>query len=142
MAFTGELATAYRACLWSRLASRVLLPLATFAVVDDADLYAGVQTVDWLAHLDERRTLAVSFTVRTRSASWPASRRARTVLRAKTRWPPSTKGTSEVTTAILFMVLTRAARTSGPAYFSVSIALRLLLVWKMRSDRLSEAALP
>ena len=30
VAFSGDLAGAYRACLWSRLASRVLLPLARF----------------------------------------------------------------------------------------------------------------
>ena len=30
VAFAGTLATAYRACLWSRLASRILLTLARF----------------------------------------------------------------------------------------------------------------
>ncbi|MBU6249228.1 MAG: 23S rRNA (guanine(2445)-N(2))/(guanine(2069)-N(7))-methyltransferase, partial [Xanthomonadaceae bacterium] len=57
--FTGTLETAYRACLWSRLASRVLLPLAEFDAATDEALYAGVQSVDWSAHLSERATLAV-----------------------------------------------------------------------------------
>ena len=33
VSFTADLATAYRACLWSRLASRVLLPLSNFPLV-------------------------------------------------------------------------------------------------------------
>ncbi len=57
--FSGSLETAYRACLWSRLASRILLPLAEFAAVDDDALYAGVQTIDWSQHLAVHATLAV-----------------------------------------------------------------------------------
>jgi 23S rRNA (guanine2445-N2)-methyltransferase / 23S rRNA (guanine2069-N7)-methyltransferase len=57
--FTGTLQTAYRACLWSRLASRVLLPLAEFEAADDEALYAGVQAIDWSQHLAPHGTLAV-----------------------------------------------------------------------------------
>ena len=57
--FSGELATAYRACLWSRLASRILLPLAEFAAADDDALYAGVQSIDWRQHLAAHGTFAV-----------------------------------------------------------------------------------
>jgi 23S rRNA (guanine2445-N2)-methyltransferase / 23S rRNA (guanine2069-N7)-methyltransferase len=57
--FRGELEAGYTACLWSRLASRVLMPLAEF-VVDTADaLYAGVQSIDWSEHLDVAATFAV-----------------------------------------------------------------------------------
>jgi len=57
--FRGELEAGYTACLWSRLASRVLMPLAEFAV-DDADaLYPGVQAIDWSEHLDVDATFAV-----------------------------------------------------------------------------------
>lgn len=59
--FHGDLETAYRACLWSRVASRVLLPLATFPIPDAGALYEGVYSVDWTAHLDPDRTFAVSF---------------------------------------------------------------------------------
>ena len=34
IAFQGELELAYRACLWSRTASRIVLPLAEFAAAD------------------------------------------------------------------------------------------------------------
>src|SRR3546814_20275974 len=57
--FSGTLETAYRACLCSRLASRILLPLAEFDAADDEALYRGVQTIDWSAHLAAHGTFAV-----------------------------------------------------------------------------------
>ncbi|MHB8536244.1 MAG: bifunctional 23S rRNA (guanine(2069)-N(7))-methyltransferase RlmK/23S rRNA (guanine(2445)-N(2))-methyltransferase RlmL [Sulfuricaulis sp.] len=62
VAFTGTLATAYRACLWSRVASRILLPLAKFAAATPEALYQGVQTIAWKEHLAAEGTLAVDFT--------------------------------------------------------------------------------
>lgn len=59
VAFEGTLETGYRACLWSRLASRVLLPIHTFDAPDDASLYAAVSAVDWWQHLESDGTLAV-----------------------------------------------------------------------------------
>ena len=53
------LAEAYRICLHSRLASRVLWPLAEFAAADAPALYAGVQTVDWSTVLAADGSLAV-----------------------------------------------------------------------------------
>jgi len=61
--FRGTLETALRACLWSRLASRILLPLAEFEAADDAALYAGVQDIDWSEHLTADGTLAVDVTL-------------------------------------------------------------------------------
>ncbi len=55
----GSLAAAYRICLWSRLASRVLLPLAQFAAADPDHLYAGVQRIDWSEHMTADSTLAI-----------------------------------------------------------------------------------
>jgi 23S rRNA (guanine2445-N2)-methyltransferase / 23S rRNA (guanine2069-N7)-methyltransferase len=57
--FQGDLATAYRACLWSRLANRMLLFLAEFEAADDSALYHGVRAVDWREHLHSDGTLAV-----------------------------------------------------------------------------------
>ena len=57
--FDGPIAIAYRACLWSRLASRILLPIADFACADEEALYSGVQAIDWSAHLRADGTLAV-----------------------------------------------------------------------------------
>ena len=55
----GTLADAQRAVLWSRLASRVLWPIAEFDCADEHALYAGAAAVDWPAHLDAGLTLAV-----------------------------------------------------------------------------------
>lgn len=59
VAFAGPLAIAYRACLWSRLASRVLLPLARFPAPSPEALYAGVQAIPWDQHVAPDGTIAV-----------------------------------------------------------------------------------
>jgi len=59
VAFGDALEDAYRACLWSRVASRVLLPLSTFRAANAAALYDGVHAIDWTEHLQPTRTLAV-----------------------------------------------------------------------------------
>jgi 23S rRNA (guanine2445-N2)-methyltransferase / 23S rRNA (guanine2069-N7)-methyltransferase len=61
VAFEGPLALAYRACLWSRVASRILLPIASFPAADPEALYAGARAIDWVAHLAPEGTLAVDF---------------------------------------------------------------------------------
>nr|WP_298138392.1 bifunctional 23S rRNA (guanine(2069)-N(7))-methyltransferase RlmK/23S rRNA (guanine(2445)-N(2))-methyltransferase RlmL [uncultured Pseudomonas sp.] len=52
---------AYRLCLWSRLANRVLLVLKRFPVRDAESLYEGVLEVDWFEHLEPSGSLAVEF---------------------------------------------------------------------------------
>ncbi|HEY5997992.1 MAG TPA: THUMP domain-containing protein, partial [bacterium] len=61
VAFAGTLETAYRACLWSRLASRILLAIAPVAAADAAELYAAVRALPWEEHLAPDGTLAVDF---------------------------------------------------------------------------------
>lgn len=55
----GTLADAQRAVLWSRLASRVLWPLAEFDCPDEQALYDGAAAVPWHEHLREGDTVAV-----------------------------------------------------------------------------------
>lgn len=62
VAFTGPLHLAYRACLWSRIASRVLLRLSSFPASSTDDLYEGVYPLPWEDHLDPAGTLAVEVT--------------------------------------------------------------------------------
>ena len=57
--FAGELEVAYRAVLWSRVASRILLPLARFEAPTPQALYEGVGAIDWQAHVAPKRTIAV-----------------------------------------------------------------------------------
>jgi 23S rRNA (guanine2445-N2)-methyltransferase / 23S rRNA (guanine2069-N7)-methyltransferase len=61
VAFQGDLETAYRACLWSRTANRILLVLSSFEVKAQEDLYNGVQAIDWFEHINPDDTFAVSF---------------------------------------------------------------------------------
>ena len=63
VAFNGDLELAYRACLWSHVASRVLLNLARFPVPDGDALYAAVHELPWEEHLDPDGTLAVDATL-------------------------------------------------------------------------------
>jgi len=60
--FHGDLTTAYRVCLWSRIANRVLMPLAECVATDTDSLYEGVGTVPWREHIERGRTLAVDVT--------------------------------------------------------------------------------
>ena len=62
VAFAGSLETAYRACLWSRVAGRILLPLASGQAADGDELYATASGIDWGEHLGADDTLAVDFT--------------------------------------------------------------------------------
>lgn len=62
--FEGTLEAGYRACLWSRTANRVLMPLAEFSAPDPEALYAGVMEIPWAVHLEPNGTMAVDFTTR------------------------------------------------------------------------------
>lgn len=55
----GDLVDAQRAVLWSRVASRVLWPLADFECPDEHALYAGAAAVPWQQHMSTDMTLAV-----------------------------------------------------------------------------------
>ncbi len=59
--FAGTLADAYRVCLWSRVANRVLLSLGRCDASDPDALYAGALAIPWEEHLDPGGTFAVQF---------------------------------------------------------------------------------
>jgi 23S rRNA (guanine2445-N2)-methyltransferase / 23S rRNA (guanine2069-N7)-methyltransferase len=63
VSFEGPLTTGYRVCLWSRLASRVLLPLANFSAPSPDALYQGAFAIAWSEHLGPDYTLAVDAAV-------------------------------------------------------------------------------
>jgi 23S rRNA (guanine2445-N2)-methyltransferase / 23S rRNA (guanine2069-N7)-methyltransferase len=62
--FSGPLAVAYRACLESRVASRIFLVVAQFTAATDAQFYDAVRALDWRVHIDPARTLACDFSGR------------------------------------------------------------------------------
>ncbi|MCX8957418.1 bifunctional 23S rRNA (guanine(2069)-N(7))-methyltransferase RlmK/23S rRNA (guanine(2445)-N(2))-methyltransferase RlmL [Erwinia psidii] len=59
--YEGDDRLMYQSLLWSRLASRILLPLTECGVYSDLDLYLGVQAVDWPAMFGSDKTFAVHF---------------------------------------------------------------------------------
>lgn len=59
----GSLADAYRAGLGSRLATRLLMPLAEFSADDPDALYEGAKTVPWSDHMTNSQTLSVHASV-------------------------------------------------------------------------------
>ncbi len=60
--FTGSLLDAYRVCLWSRLANRVLMAIDQFDASTTDALYEGIKAIPWEAHIkDNESTLAVEF---------------------------------------------------------------------------------
>lgn len=59
--FEGSLEIAYRVCLWSRLANKVLLPLGSFTVNSQEELYDGARALSWQEHLSPTGTLLVDF---------------------------------------------------------------------------------
>ncbi len=59
--FSGDISMAYRACLWSRLANKILLPLANFEAGTQEELYDGVREIRWEEHLSPNGSLLVDF---------------------------------------------------------------------------------
>lgn len=59
--FSGDLTLAYRICLWSRLANRILLPLAKVDAKNADLLYKNIRKINWLEHLRPVDTLVIDF---------------------------------------------------------------------------------
>lgn len=55
----GNRETAYRICLWSRFAHRVLKPLGACSARDENELYRAASSIDWPAHFSPEKTIAV-----------------------------------------------------------------------------------
>jgi len=56
--FQGTLEVGYRACLWSRTATRVLLSLGSIDATSSKGIYEAVKRMDWREHLAPGATLA------------------------------------------------------------------------------------
>ncbi len=60
--FEGTLETAYRACLWSRTASRILMPLGNFPAGNARSACTKASAaIDWTQHVAPSGTLAIEF---------------------------------------------------------------------------------
>ncbi len=59
--FKADQETAYRCCLWSRLASRIIYVLSEFSVRDDLELYLGASAINWPSYFDASTRIVVDF---------------------------------------------------------------------------------
>ncbi|MEH6571090.1 MAG: bifunctional 23S rRNA (guanine(2069)-N(7))-methyltransferase RlmK/23S rRNA (guanine(2445)-N(2))-methyltransferase RlmL [Halioglobus sp.] len=59
--FEGPLAVGYRACLWSRLANRILLPVLTCEAPDADTLYRELSQVNWDSYFSVEQSFAIDF---------------------------------------------------------------------------------
>ena len=59
VACAADWPAAYRICLWSRLASRVLLPLTQFEAADAEQLYNSSKLIDWPSWFSAERSFAI-----------------------------------------------------------------------------------
>ena len=64
VACVGSLEVAYRACLGSRLANRILLEISSFEAADASEFYDEAHALDWTRHLGRGATLACDFSGR------------------------------------------------------------------------------
>ena len=56
----ASLENIYKICMWSRIASRVLLPVVEFPYKNEQDLYDRLRQVHWQEHFTHTNTLAIS----------------------------------------------------------------------------------
>lgn len=56
---SATLRQGYRLCLWSRIASRVLLPLARWSGKTDTELYDALRSIAWWEHFEVGTTFAI-----------------------------------------------------------------------------------
>src|SRR5690606_832857 len=60
---------AYRCCLWSRLANRILMPITKFRIDSAAALYDGIAAIQWCDHFSPDQTFIVDFNGTNRAIS-------------------------------------------------------------------------
>lgn len=58
--FEGDLKMLYKANLHLRTSIRVLMPIKTFRVRNEDELYAEIQKIDWSTYMDYKDTLAIN----------------------------------------------------------------------------------
>ena len=59
--FKGSMEVGYRACLWSRLANRILKPMHSFMLNESEDLYEQCNEIPWEAHFSAAHSIAIDF---------------------------------------------------------------------------------
>jgi 23S rRNA (guanine2445-N2)-methyltransferase / 23S rRNA (guanine2069-N7)-methyltransferase len=68
VAWRGDLASGYLACLWSRYSSRIFLQIDEFTARDAESIYQNCMEIDWRQHLDCNTSFAVDCTLSEKSS--------------------------------------------------------------------------
>ena len=77
VSFEGGIGLGYRACLWSRMANRIILQLGAAQANSGDEVYEVTRSIDWTAHLAANGSLLVDFAGRSadiRNAQFGAQR--------------------------------------------------------------------
>ena len=61
VSFSGQLDLAYKVCLWSRIANRVLLQLHKCKISSADDLYEAIYEIPWQQHFDPDQSFVIDF---------------------------------------------------------------------------------
>ena len=59
--FSGPQALLYRACLWSRLANRILWPLGQLDAAEEDSFYRGMREIEWGKVFGVQQSIAIDF---------------------------------------------------------------------------------
>ncbi len=63
VSFTGNLTDLYKINLWLRTATRIIVPLETFKITSDTDLYNKVKLIKWDKYFSVNQTFLIDSTV-------------------------------------------------------------------------------
>lgn len=63
VSFTGTLTDIYKANLWLRTANRIIVPLQTFNISSDTDLYDKIKKINWDNYFTVNQTFLIDSTV-------------------------------------------------------------------------------
>lgn len=61
--FTGNLSDVYKTNLWLRTANRIIVPLQSFTISSDADLYDKIKKINWDTYFSVNQTFLIDSTV-------------------------------------------------------------------------------
>ncbi len=59
--YRGDDQVMYKSLMWSRIASRIMLPLGEFNIYSDLDLYVGAQSIQWDQIFDAESSFVIHF---------------------------------------------------------------------------------
>ena len=62
VSFEGDKGFMYKSNMALRTAIRMLVPIASFKILNEQDLYKNIRSINWEEHMDEKSTFAIKST--------------------------------------------------------------------------------